>query len=63
MTNNKVSFEHMQFLVEVALNKLFDEDKDKHGWSFDDYSKASVEYAMMSSNNLQELEMDERYMN
>lgn len=61
--NNKVSFEHMQFLVEMALNQLFTNEKEHHGWTFEDYSKASVEYALMSSNNLQSLEMEERYMN
>lgn len=63
MVKNKVSFEHMQFLVEVALNNLFDNDKDNHGWTFEEYSKASVEYALLNTNNLQMIEADEGYIN
>ena len=61
--NNRVSFQHMQFLVEAALTNLFNSEKDHHGWTFDEYSKASVEFAMMSAEEMKQTGLVERYLN
>ena len=37
---NKISLEHMQFLVDTAMNDLFEKQKEHHGWTIAEYSLA-----------------------
>lgn len=62
--NNRVSFQHMQFLVEAALNNLFTNDHEHHGWTFQDYSNAAVQYAMQNAvDNVDITTSTERFLN
>jgi len=48
---NKISFEQLQFLIESTLNNFFDQQKDHHGWTFQEYSQACMDYALSGEMN------------
>jgi len=49
MASNIVTVEHMAFLLEIEyenlLKKLFIEEKEKYGWSYQEFLKAFKESA------------------
>lgn len=59
----KIAYEHMQFLVEAAISKLFNEQKDIHGWDYDEYLNMSTQLALISMGTDANGEMQERYLN
>lgn len=40
--SNKISYEHMEFLYDIAIQAavktLFEENFDKHGWTYKDFN-------------------------
>ena len=59
----KISYEHMQFLVEEAINNLF-KNNDNHGWTYDEYLDMTTQLAVYASMQ-QEINQKpvERYLN
>lgn len=57
---NKISYEHMQFLVESTINDLFKKNED-HGWTYEEYITMSTQLAMIQFNDNQQ--SNERYLN
>lgn len=57
---NKISYEHMQFLVESTINDLFKKNED-HGWTYEEYLNMSTQLAMIQFG--QNDNQNEHYLN
>ncbi len=60
---NKISFQHMQFLVEDTINILF-KNNENHGWTYEEYLNMTTQLALYAAIDQESSSKPvERYLN